>query len=254
MPKDFKSRVISCTVSNNDFSAQASVSFVSREPLDRVDCEVNAGKDFETIGKVKTCNVKSFQIANANFRNMTINYINGDVQSTDIMAFSSSSLEMSIFPRDLSNIFENLKVLEITDAKITVIDEDDMRPYGFNLQYLDLSSNFIILVGKDLFKHNPNLRYVDLSNNFIFYAHRNIFDHLIKQNTFQYISMHGNECIDASARNGAEMRAILRKIRGKCNNNYINLKMYEMIKKVPTSCSETDVFQFEDMAMLTNVN
>jgi Leucine-rich repeat (LRR) protein len=227
VPKDIKSKKIICNVTTEDFNYPTIVSFSpqsspssstpSSPPSSSsdIECVVDQSKEWNQIGKHTTCTAKSFSEDALN-----VNFSNGD-PTTQILAFSLNSLRIKDFPSNLNSIFDTkLIAIQCTDTKISEIHKEQLKPYGVELQYLDLSDNSLVFIERSLFKYNTNMKVIQLTNNNIAYIDGNVFDELLNRNKLVHATMSDNKCIDFDAKNEQDMKSLAQQVKGECNTNY----------------------------------
>ncbi|CAG9810854.1 unnamed protein product [Chironomus riparius] len=159
-----------------------------------------------------TLNIKSRESA-------VINSVNGSHLSgksnADVTGFwsSDSSYVIEYFPRNLDNIFTNLKMIEIQYGRLKEIQQSDLRPFT-KLVVLSLYDNNIEFLEDGLFAYNPELKFVDFSANKIIHIGSQVFDNL---NTLTSLWLHENKCIDMDGNNiQTSVKEVISQAKSRC--------------------------------------
>ncbi|KAL7012422.1 hypothetical protein ACKWTF_014840 [Chironomus riparius] len=168
---------------------------------DSVDIQCDYGTySWTAVGDVYLCflqntlNIKSRESA-------VINSVNGSHSSgksnADVTGFWSwgSSRVIEYFPRNLDNIFTNLKMIVIVFGRLKEIQQSDLRPFT-KLVVLGLSENDIEFLEDGLFAFNPELEFVSFASNKIIHIGSQVFDNL---NKLTWLRLRWNTCINMAA-------------------------------------------------------
>jgi hypothetical protein len=173
-----------------------------------------------------TLNIKSRESA-------VINSNNGSHESgksnADVTGFysSDSTCVIEYFPRNLDNIFTNLKMIFIGNGRLKEIQQSDLRPF-VKLVFLSLIRNYIEFLEDGLFAYNPELEFVSFSSNKIIHIGSQVFDNL---NKLTWLRLNGNTCIDMEARNNqTAVKEVISQARNKCQQH--SNKLYFITDKV----------------------
>ena len=113
--------------------------------------------------------------------------------SVRIVDFNLSVL--NFVPKGLIKIFPNLLCLKIVNCGLKEICGEDLAEFE-NLERLDISSNQLTTVPKNLFVNTPKLKWISLDNNKIEHISSELFQPII-HNKIQHISFLGNTYNDA---------------------------------------------------------
>jgi hypothetical protein len=124
----------------------------------------------------------------------------------------NSSYTINFMPRGLNEMFPNLIIIRIVRSKLKVIRQADLQPFP-ELKYLDLNSNDIKTIERDLFKYNPLLLVIYIEYNKINRVHPNVFDHL---NQLINLDMTNNICVYAHRTNRASVLELIENIKHQC--------------------------------------
>jgi len=171
--------------------------------------------DFISVYECKLQNILNIKSRES----VVINSVNGshlsDKSNTDVTGFYSvySYRIIEYFPRNLENIFINLKLVCIRSGRLKEIQQSDLWSLS-KLVYLDLDKNDIEFLEDGLFAYNPELVYVSFWYNKIIHIDNLIFENLNKL-TWLYLGV--NICIDVNARNSqTEVREVISQAKSKC--------------------------------------
>lgn len=122
-----------------------------------------------------------------------------------------TSEDLITFPAGIDKVFPNIFVLVLDSLGIKNIHQADF--VGFpRLNELDLQTNQIDVLEKDLFKNIPLLRVLNLWGNDIKMIDANVFDGL---KFLKYINLINNFCISNGA-SGSEVFSFIESIKLKC--------------------------------------
>jgi gas vesicle protein len=143
-----------------------------------------------------TLNIKSRESAVINSNNGS--HLSG-MSNSDVAGFysSGSSRVIEYFPRNLENIFTNLKMIWIWYGRLKEIQQSDLRPFS-KLVRLNLEYNDIEFLEDGLFAYNPELAYVGFQSNKKIHIGSQVFDNL---NKLSWLYLGGNTCINMNAGN-----------------------------------------------------
>jgi Leucine-rich repeat (LRR) protein len=133
----------------------------------------------------------------------------------DVTCFVSNkgSYVVEYFPRNLENIFKNLKMIAIERVRLKEIKQSDLRPFS-KLVNLWLDYNDIEFLEDGLFAYNPELKSVNFHNNKIIHIGTQVFENL-NELTSLYLS--NNKCIDMYADNNQTVvKEIISQAKVKC--------------------------------------
>ncbi|KAL7012464.1 hypothetical protein ACKWTF_014863 [Chironomus riparius] len=186
---------------------------------DSVDIQCEYGiSSYHAVGYVYECvlqntlNIKSRESA-------VINSVNGSHSSgksnADVTGFWSwdSSCVIEYFPRNLDNIFTNLKMILIQYGRLKEIQQSDLRPFT-KLVFLSLYNNEIEFLEDGLFAYNPELEYVGFAFNKIIHIGSQVFDNL---NKLTWLRLLGNKCINMDAvNNQTTVKEVISQAKSKC--------------------------------------
>ncbi|KAL7012431.1 hypothetical protein ACKWTF_014849 [Chironomus riparius] len=177
----------------------------------KADTWIVVGSDYE-CELLNTLNIKSRESAVIN--SVSGSHLSGK-SNADVTCFysSDSSYVIEYFPRNLDNIFTNLKIIFIYDGRLKEIQQSDLRPFT-KLVYLNLYQNDIEFLEDGLFAYNPELKFVSLSYNKIIHIGSQVFDNL---NKLTWLWLLGNTCIDMDADNNqTAVKEVISQAKSKC--------------------------------------
>ncbi|CAG9798743.1 unnamed protein product [Chironomus riparius] len=150
-----------------------------------------------------------------------IKFVSGsDIEKDETTGFRIYNKTTQYFPRGLENVFENLKVIEISHGHLRDIRREDLHPFGL-LEVLYLYANDIEILEEGVFENNINLKFITLSQNRIIHIDQNVFDNL---NQLIHLYLNKNECIDLQADNLNPLEKVIKATNFMCKSkNYANL-------------------------------
>jgi len=188
-------------------------------------------------------NIKSKESAVINSNNGS--HLSGK-NNTDVTGFYSSdgSRVIKYIPRNLENIFTNLKMILINYGRLKEIQQSDLRPFS-KLVFLGLSENDIEYLEDGLFFYNPELAYIGFNSNKIIQIGTQVFCHLNK-----LVSLHleKNICINMEAdKNQTAVIEIISQTKVKCQTYSDKFIVQSLRYRI-------DYAQFELLKRLTNLN
>lgn len=128
------------------------------------------------------------------------------------------SITVNYFPKNLENIFPNLIAVAFQTTELKEIHQEDVKPFGQQLEYFQVHNCYITIIEKDLFKFNPNLKAILIDRNRIKYVEGNAFDHL---NQLVSLFMERNECINENSKENRQLTLqVISTVKGECYSNY----------------------------------
>jgi len=133
------------------------------------------------------------------------------------------------FPRNLENIFTNLKIIKIAYGRLKEIKQSDLKPFS-NLVFLGLEYNDIKFLEDGLFAYNPELTYINLYGNKITHIGIQVFENL---NKLSGLYLGSNTCINTYSTNHQRaVREVIKQAKVRCQHysessksttNYLNV-------------------------------
>lgn len=158
--------------------------------------------------------------------------------------FVDSDKKIEYFPKNLENIFPNLKVIWIQNNHIKEINQLDLKPFP-KLVYFKFGFNDIQVLEEGLFDFNPELKGIYLQSNQVFHVDENIFNNMLTKLT--YLVFKSNQCINIGTEGDVtKIQEIVNELKEKCQDeNYIklnkNLKSLES-KLISLSIEKISIF------------
>lgn len=115
------------------------------------------------IGNIYTCKIYDQEILNQTEMEFIGEYLNGKTYE-DVEAISFKNCTFSKVPQGLTNIFPNLKVLQINKSNLNHIAQEDLKEYA-NFLCLSFVHTEIEYLHGDLFAEMKNLKVIWLTDN-----------------------------------------------------------------------------------------
>lgn len=123
-------------------------------------------------------------------------------------------------PRGIGRLLPELLNLKVTNCELKEIKQADLMELH-HLKLLDLSSNDIEVIDKDLFKFNPKLQGLMLDLNNIKKIDGNVFDDL---KYLKVLSLAANQCVQMSVE---DIQRTIKFIRQKCSGIAAETENYD---------------------------
>lgn len=168
------------------------------------------------------CYVKS-----ASFENdeNTITAVDGDRHTegksdSDVTMFHSDTNIFQKFPRNIASFFENVEMVDIYEAELKEIKNEDLRQFGSKLKSLWLMNNELRRLESNLFMYNPNIEWINLSDNDIIHVDIGTFSILTKLDKLYFKN---NPCVSDGASDASKLTALISNIDTECKSvDYVN--------------------------------
>ncbi|CAG9810386.1 unnamed protein product [Chironomus riparius] len=141
-----------------------------------------------------------------------------------------ASQDVFYFPRGFDKFFTHLVMLRVTLCRLREIKQDDLKVFP-DLIYLDLDSNYLEVIEKDLFKFNPKIETILMDFNLIKFIDANFLDDL---KDLKFITLAGSACINIRAETREKILTKLRKEIQKSCQNHDELENLAKINKTGT--------------------
>lgn len=210
-----------------------------------VDLECRFRRDYwPGIGHIYVCNTVDFALRSSADR--VIAETSGEhkesLANADVKALVSMGQTIHYFPRNVEKIFPNINGFSFINVKLREIHQEDIKPYGRNLEYLILIGNEVQTLEKDLFQFNQNLKLIDFRHNRIQYVDQNVFDCLFNLKSLYMLE---NKCTCENAGFSREkVVAVIESIKETCSDREINPPQIENVLDVENSIhfSQDDEF------------
>lgn len=191
---------------------------IDNASLITIDCEFK-NIDWQSVGEFYTCYPKVLKIEKVNDRRITkaIGDYHYNRTRDDVKGLVIYDQTIRFFPQNILTFFPNIIAVWVHNSSLHQLDQNDLRPYGKNLELLAISKNELESLNENLFVHNANLKYIDLRDNRIKYVYDNVFDSL---KDLKYINMRNNVCYNEeefSSDDRDHTLEIIGKIKDKCS-------------------------------------
>lgn len=98
-------------------------------------------------------------------------------------------------PQNLAFFFTNLTGIIIVNSKLQQLTSDDLRPF-YGLQLLQIVGNPLTTLHAETFRYNPELMVVNLSSNKIMAVGKNL---LLNLPAIRSVFFSGNSCVNENA-------------------------------------------------------
>lgn len=86
--------------------------------------------------------------------------------SCDAVLLSFRNCDFQMLPNGFDQTFTSrITQLEIINCKLTVLDKQNLKQFGYILKSINFSNNFLTFIDKDLFKFSRNILRLDFSGN-----------------------------------------------------------------------------------------
>lgn len=160
----------------------------------------------------------------------TITEVTGIEDKKRINTLKIDGKNVKYFPKNLREHFENIQAIQITNSSLQEIKEEDLKPFGENLEYLDLRGNEIKKLDKNLFKHNKNLNSLFLDQNEIeIIEKKTLTANLKKLESFDFTM---NKCFSGESYHSSEKtQKLLENVEKSCSNLSMEGRMMKKPKK-----------------------
>jgi len=239
---------------------------------ERAEIPINLKCNYETetygvIGSFYQCNLQNkIKIISRESANMMIS-VSGTHKSekgnNDVTGFSSLYFSdfIEYFPRNLENVFRNLKMIYIGNGHLKEIHQSDLSPFS-KLMYLNLKHNDIEFLEDGLFAYNPELVVVNFNSNKIIHIGVQVFNNL---NKIAWLYLQENTCINMYAQNNqTAVREIISQAKVKCQSysgklivsylkNIVDHAQFELSKSI-TDLSQATATQSEFIGHNLNIS
>ena len=120
---------------------------------------------FTTLGGLYTCKAEKLVIEN---QNVEIKAIRGDHEqgknNSNVEQFQITAQDTEFLPACISNFFENLKVIKVTESDLNFVNQSDLSRLK-KLTSLDLDHNSISMIPENTFDEIYLLETLTLKNN-----------------------------------------------------------------------------------------
>lgn len=121
--------------------------------------------------------------------------------NTQVIGFYAFNKNIRYIPKNIVEIFGNLKIIKITYGRLKEIHQSDLQPFE-QLEYCQLMDNDIEFLENGLFHYNLNLQQVSFKNNKIIHIGDGVFDQL---GSLSWLNLEANGCINMKSENDTLM-------------------------------------------------
>lgn len=111
-----------------------------------------------------------------------------------VEALDISNLTLHRIPRNLSDHFPSLIVIQCYNTSLQEVSSGDLQPFPA-LRLLSLPRNQIIVLSGDLFQYSSKLKYIGFGYNVIEKIDEKLVEDLL---SLEFADFRGNSCIDVS--------------------------------------------------------
>ena len=165
-------------------------------------------------------------------------HANGKTNS-DVDGFYVIFKTFNYFPRGLDTFFKNIKVIDIGDANLKEVHQEDLKQFP-KLVELHLHFNSLEVLEDGLFDFNPNLELIYLNRNKIVHIEPKIFNHLSK---LRFLELRSNPCINKYAyESKSEVKNVIQAAKSQC----INSEFSSLRSQLDNLKSESNSQQFSE--------
>lgn len=140
----------------------------------------------------------------------------------DVDGFLTTFKTFKFFPQNLQETFKKATIICVAYAELPSITKDDLRQFGMQLAKLELHGNDLQVINADLFEFNQNLKDIDLSFNYIKVVGRGAFDGL---NLLSDLYFFENPCYSGDAHKPRDLKKLINKIEKHCKNKMISVQL-----------------------------
>lgn len=134
---------------------------------------------------------------------------------SDVTMFHSDKNIFKKFPKNIAKFFENIEMVDVYEAKLKEIHNNDLQQFGRKLKSLFLIRNELTKITTNDFVYNPNLEWINLSENNIVHVEYGTFSLLKKLNKLFFKL---NPCHSGSANEPNALKELNEKIEVDCKS------------------------------------
>jgi hypothetical protein len=125
---------------------------------------------------------------------------------------------IKFFPKNLTNFFKNLEIVQIHNSNIKTITKDDLKQFNGKLKALQLQGNEIEVIESSLFDDNKNLEMFWVYNNKIKLVEEGAFNGLANLNCLLFSLNPCTDYKDDAEDSLSMVLAVIRSVERKCKN------------------------------------
>lgn len=149
--------------------------------------------DWYILGEMMTC------VTGKNTKVLTKNLLIDELSrnpEVEAVYFKNSS-QVEFIPKNLKKTFPKLKGLYLSRQPIKTLDADDLRQFGYDLEWLQVFEGKLTHLSRNLFVYNMNLRVVSFARNPLKFIESGFFDNVIRMENWKldFIDFQGCGCI-----------------------------------------------------------
>ncbi|CAG9812061.1 unnamed protein product [Chironomus riparius] len=133
--------------------------------------------------------------------------------SADVSAVHAYLRTVNFIP-DFTPVTRNVKGLSFVQCRLIMLRKQDLQPYN-KLEYLWLNENYLKHLDGDAFMYNQNIKVINLQSNKLTKIDRNIFKNLI---SLEVLILNKNECLKNVTESKLHMADWMDKINEFCQN------------------------------------
>lgn len=153
---------------------------------------------FNYIGEIQeVCNVSStLSVTNFNAKVKKVLFkSDSSIVAQSIEAvFIYNAHYLYYLPQGIKKSFPRMKILEITGSGLKHLDQNDMRQFRSDLQWIRISDTKLTALDGDLFMFNPNLVYVNFNGNSLKYIDPLLFASLKRMKNLEVFDFERSGC------------------------------------------------------------
>lgn len=169
------------------------------------------------------CKVQHFKITSKDDRNISKavgHHLDGKIDFS-VKIFSSYQKIVQYFPRNLKNVFKNLKILSIQSGNMKEISSNDLKSFGDSLKILNFFGNSIEVIESGIFNFNSNIEKIDLGGNKIKHVDDESFNGL---NKLIELKFERNPCYSGYALKPEDIFKLIKFIKSFCKNENFEVR------------------------------
>lgn len=197
---------------------------------------------FLNLGDLYACRPNVVNGTDVYIRQVEGNHLEGK-SYFDVEALTIYYQNLPTFPKNIAELFPNLKDLECQSSKMMSISAEDLRPFP-NLLALLLFGNNLVSIDSDLFRFTPKIQHISFDKNLIEHVGEGLLTGL---DNLSRAGFENNTCIHFMAYSQNQVPELVKKLEKcppKCND--------ECYKKLEGRFYETEKRFEEKFATLVN--
>lgn len=154
---------------------------------------------FEFIGNLLTCQTTpSLSVTNYGTHVRKILSSNRETVATQSIKalYINNPTDLKFLPSGIKPAFPKLKAIRIFNCDLSHLDQEDMKHFGIDIQWIRFWKTELTVLEGNLFKNNPNLIYVSLEDNPLKYISQKLFEGFTKMSNLKFVSLLECGCIE----------------------------------------------------------